>query len=65
MSGPCVGVDATGSCIGVGVGVVGPYVGVGAIEGAGISSYLYEPYDPTLHERIWLMCPPMSLRGIP
>ena len=49
----------------MGIGVVWTSIGVGVVECAGISSYLFEGYDPTMHEKIWLMCPPMSQRIIP
>jgi hypothetical protein len=49
----------------MGIGVVWPSIGVDAIECARISSCLCEGYDPTMHDKIWLMCPLMTQRGIP
>ena len=48
----------------MGIGVVWPFVGAGVVECVGISSYLSEGCGPTVCDKIWLMCPPMSRGGI-
>ena len=58
------GDGTTGSWV-AGAGAVEACVIAGAVEGARMSSYLYEPCDPIVRDRMWSIYVLMSWSGIP